>query len=65
MVIWMRKSIWSSLKVLGYLAKKKKAWQLQKALYGLKQAGLSWWQAITKLMLTLGFKQCKSDASVY
>ena len=25
MVIWMRKSIWSSLKVLGYLAKKKKS----------------------------------------
>ena len=47
MVIWIR---WNSLKVLGYLAKKKKAWQLQKVLYGLKQAGLSWWQAITKSM---------------
>ena len=25
MVIWIRKSIWSSLKVLGYLAEKRKS----------------------------------------
>ena len=41
MVIWMRKSIWSSLKVLDYLVKKKKVWKLYKVLYIPKQASLS------------------------
>ena len=45
--------------------KENKVWQLHKALYGLKQASLSWWCTITKSMLALGFKRCKSDASVY
>ena len=64
MVIWMRKSIWSILKILDYLAKKK-VWQLYKVLYSLKQASLSWWQTITKSKSALGFKQCKSNAGVY
>jgi hypothetical protein len=34
-------------------------------LYGLKQAGLSWWKKLTTSMTKLGFKQCKSNASVY
>jgi len=45
--------------------KENKVWQLHKALYGLKQAGLSWWCTMTKSMLALGFKRCKSDAGVY
>ena len=45
--------------------KEKKVWQLHKVLYGFKQASLSWWQTITKLMLVLGFKQCKSNTNVY
>ena len=45
--------------------KKNKVWQLHKVLYGLKQASLSWWRTMTKLMLALGFKRCKSDAGVY
>jgi len=45
--------------------KENKVWRLCKALYGLKQAGLSWLRTMTKSMLALGFKQCKSDASVY
>jgi len=62
MVIWIRKSIWSSQRVSNYLGK---VWQLCKALYGLKQASLSWWHTITKSMLALGFKRCKSDAGIY
>jgi len=46
-------------------SKENKVRQLCKALYGLKQAGLSWWCTITKSMLALGFKQCKSNAGVY
>ena len=45
--------------------KENKVWQLHKTLYGLKQAGLSWWCTMTKSMLALGFKRCKSDAGVY
>jgi len=45
--------------------KEKKVLWLHKALYSLKQASLSWWQTITKSILTLGFKQYKSNASVY
>jgi len=45
--------------------KEMKVWQLHKALCDLKQASLSWWQTMTKSMLTLGFKQCKSNANVY
>jgi len=45
--------------------KENKVWQLRKALYSLKQAGLSWWHTITKSMLALEFKRCKSDAGVY
>jgi len=45
--------------------KENKVWQLCKALYSLKQAGLSWWCTMTKSMLALGFKRCKSDAGVY
>ena len=45
--------------------KEKKVWWLHKALYGLKQAGLSWWYIMTKSMLALEFKRCKSDTGVY
>jgi len=45
--------------------KENKVWRLCKALYSLKQASLSWWRSITKSMLALGFKRCKSDASIY
>ena len=45
--------------------KKKKVSWLYKTLYSLKQAGLSWWWTMTKLMLTLGFKQYKYDADVH
>ena len=45
--------------------KENKVWRLCKALYGLKQAGLSWWHTMTKSMLALGFKRCKSNAGVY
>ena len=45
--------------------KENKVWQLHKALYGLKQAGLSWWCTMTKSMLALGFKRCKSDTGIY
>ena len=45
--------------------KENKVWQLCKALYGLKQAGLSWWYTMTKSMLALGFKRCKSNAGIY
>ena len=45
--------------------KKKKVQQLHKALYCLKQVGSSQWQIMTKSILTLGFKQYKSNASVY
>jgi len=45
--------------------KENKVWQLRKALYSLKQAGLSWWHTMTKSMLVLGFKRCKSNAGVY
>jgi len=45
--------------------KENKVWRLRKALYGLKQAGLSWWHTMTKSMLALGFKRCKSNAGVY
>jgi len=45
--------------------KENKVWRLCKALYSLKQAGLSWWRTMTKSMLALGFKRCKSNASVY
>ena len=45
--------------------KENKVWRLHKALYGLKQAGLSWWRTITKSMLALGFKRCKSNTGVY
>ena len=45
--------------------KENKVWQLHKALYGLKQASLSWWHTMTKLMLVLGFKRCKSYAGIY
>jgi hypothetical protein len=42
-----------------------KVWRLCKALYSLKQAGLSWWKALSASMTKLGFKRCKSDASIY
>jgi len=45
--------------------KEKKVWQLHKALYGLKQASLFWWHTMTKSMLALEFKRCKSDTGVY
>jgi len=45
--------------------KENKVWRLHKALYSLKQAGLSWWCTMTKSMLALGFKRCKSNAGVY
>jgi len=45
--------------------RKNKVWQLCKALYSLKQASLFWWHIMTKLMLALEFKRCKSNASVY
>ena len=45
--------------------KENKVWQLCKVLYGLKQASLSWQHTMTKSMLALGFKRCKSDAGVY
>jgi len=42
--------------------KENKVWQLHKILYSLKQAG---WQTMTKSMLALEFKQCKSNTSIY
>ena len=45
--------------------KEKKVQQLHKTLYSLKQASLFWWQTITKSMLALEFKQCKSNSSMY
>ena len=45
--------------------KEKKVQQLYKALYSLKQTGLSLWQTMTKSILTLGFKQYKSNTSIY
>jgi len=45
--------------------KENKVWRLHKALYSLKQASLFWWCIMTKSMLVLGFKRCKSNAGVY
>ena len=46
-------------------SKQKKVWQLYKALFNLKQAGLSWWWTMTKSILALRFKWCKSNTSMY
>jgi len=34
-------------------------------LYGLKQASLAWWHELEVFMLTQGFKQASSNASVF
>ena len=50
----LTKSIWSSQKVLNYLGKKTKSGDFTKHC-----------TALSKSMLALGFKRCKSDASIY
>jgi len=61
MVIWMRKSIWSSQKVSNYLGKKTKSGDFAKHCMTLSKLAYPG----AKLMLALGFKRCKSDAGIY
>ncbi|KAE8239874.1 hypothetical protein A4X13_0g8029 [Tilletia indica] len=42
-----------------------KVWRLIKALYGLKQAGREWNLVLVELLTDLGFKQSKTDASLF
>jgi hypothetical protein len=38
---------------------------LKKLLYGLKQAPRAWYEKINRFFLSLGFKCCESDQSIY
>ena len=38
---------------------------LKKSLYGLKQAGRVWNETLDKALVSMGFQQIKSDASMY
>ena len=38
---------------------------LQKALYGLKQAPRAWFSKLTSKLISLGFKGCRSDTSLF
>ncbi len=42
-----------------------KVCRLKPAIYGLRQAAIVWWKALDKSMAELGFRRCKSDASVF
>jgi len=39
--------------------------RLVKTLYGLKQSGRQWYQKLTSVFLSLGFRQCAVDQAVY
>ena len=39
--------------------------RLKKAIYGLKQAPRAWYAKISSYLLSLGFKSCSSDSSLY
>ena len=39
--------------------------QLKKSLYGLKQAPRAWYEKIDQLFVSLGFKHCESNHSIY
>jgi len=39
--------------------------KLSKSLYGLKQASRNWYEKLTNLLLTNGYKQAASDASLF
>ena len=39
--------------------------QLNKSLYGLRQASRQWFSLLKKLLLALGFEQCKADTCVF
>lgn len=42
-----------------------KVWKLNRALYGLKQAGRAWYEELSKVLLSLGFKKLASEPCVF
>jgi len=61
----MRKSIWNSQKVSNYLGKKTKSSNFAKHCMALSKLAYPGSAPMTKSMLVLGFKRCKSDTGVY
>ena len=49
----------------GFESKKGMVCKLKKALYGLKQSPRAWFGRLTKVMVTLGYKQSQGDHSLF
>ena len=65
MEIWMKKFIWSNLKVFVVKGQEHEVFKLVKSLYGLKQAPKQWYEKFDKIILEFGFKINEHDRCVY